>query len=240
MKLSVTNCFLIPAGGKYVLIDTGYEWEWASFQSGLKECEVAMADISHLILTHHHDDHAGLLNMVVEQNPAIRIVMSALAKGLLAKGKNDHERGGGYVNRRVNALLRLKAAFDKKWTHTFPPYIARSSDILVENEITLKEIGIDLKGRTLHTPGHSADSISILIDNGDAFIGDAAANFLQFAGTKYCIIYLEDLDQYYESWKAIISGGTRKLYPAHGKPFEVRKLEKYIYKNKARNMVRLS
>ena len=50
-------------------------------------------------------------------------------------------------------------------------------------------------------------------------VGDAAANFLQFAGTKHCIIYLEDLDQYYQSWVRILEAGAKRIFPAHGEPF---------------------
>ncbi len=60
LKLSVTNCFLIKAGQKYILVDTGYEYEWDRFCERLKAAGVSLSAISHLILTHHHGDHAGL------------------------------------------------------------------------------------------------------------------------------------------------------------------------------------
>lgn len=37
LKLNVTNCFLIKCEMKYVLIDTGYEYEWNLFCKRLKE-----------------------------------------------------------------------------------------------------------------------------------------------------------------------------------------------------------
>jgi glyoxylase-like metal-dependent hydrolase (beta-lactamase superfamily II) len=87
----------------------------------LDRAEVEFADIDYLVLTHHHDDHAGLLNQLVSKNPGIKVVMSGYAKVLVAKGRNDRTNGGAYVNKRVNALLSLKKMFDKRWTHTFPP-----------------------------------------------------------------------------------------------------------------------
>ena len=68
LKLSVTNCFLVQVGDKYILVDTGYDWEWEAFCSRLKEARVSFADISHIILTHHHDDHSGLLNNILTEN----------------------------------------------------------------------------------------------------------------------------------------------------------------------------
>jgi glyoxylase-like metal-dependent hydrolase (beta-lactamase superfamily II) len=133
--------------------------------------------------------------------------------------------------------LSLKQKVDKKWTHTFPPYLIRKNDILITKETTLKEIGIDLNGKIIATPGHSLDGISILFDDGDCIMGDAAANFLQFAGTKYCIISIDNLDECYENWRKIIAGDAQQIFPAHGKPFNVEKLKKNLGKNKKKNMV---
>jgi glyoxylase-like metal-dependent hydrolase (beta-lactamase superfamily II) len=237
LQLSVINCFLLKADNGYVLIDTGYVYEWELFCKRLKEAGVGLSEISHIILTHAHDDHAGLLNRILEENPEIPIVMSYRAKDPLLHGRNDHTFGGGYINRRVNLLASLKKMLDKRWTHTFPSYRSRENDILITRQTELGEVGIGLPGRIIETPGHSIDSISILRDNGDCFAGDGAANFLEFAGTKHCIIYIEDLDEYYASWRKLISAGARRIMPAHGKPFVVEELQRDLGKNKKKNMV---
>ena len=64
LKLKVTTCDLVKTRQKYLLIDTGYDYEWSLFCEKRKAAQVNLSDISHLILTHHHDDHAGLLNNV--------------------------------------------------------------------------------------------------------------------------------------------------------------------------------
>lgn len=240
LNLSVTNCYLLKADSGYVLIDTGYEWEWDAFRNELKKARVGFTDLAYLILTHHHDDHAGLLNQVVAQNPSIKLVMSSGAKELLLKGKNDHTNGGGYLNRRVNSLLTLKRLFDKRWTHTFPPYATRQHDVMVHQDVSLREIGIGLDGKIIETPGHSTDSISVILDDGDSIVGDAAANFLRFAGTKYCIIYIEDLDHYYRSWIRIMKAGARRIFPAHGGQFAVEELQKHLNQNRRGNVVMVS
>ena len=94
-----------------------------------------------------------------------------------------------------------------------------------------------LDGKIIETPGHTVDSISILFNDGDCLIGDAAANFLWFAGTKYCVIFISDMDAYYKSWEKVIAGGACRIFPAHGKPFAVNKLKTNIWKNKAENIV---
>ncbi len=81
------------------------------------------------------------------------------------------------------------------------------------------------------------DSISILFSDGNCLSGDAAANMLWFAGTKNCVIFICDMEKYYKSWREIIAEGAKMIYPAHGKPFPVEKLETNLGKNKAKNIV---
>ena len=246
IKLSFTNCYLLPVNDNYVLIDTGYDYEWKLFREKLFEKNISVKQITHIILTHHHDDHAGLLNNIVSENANVKIVMSALSPGLLEKGENDRTHGGSLVNKRVDFLFNfkmlylsilLKKKLDKNTNLTFPPYKIRNGDILIHEDTNLRDIGIDIDGKIILTPGHCVDSISILLDNKIAIVGDAAANFLQFAGTKYCVIFITDINEYYSSWEKIIAGNVREIYPAHGKKFNVKKLEKNIWKNKPENMV---
>ncbi|MGD0172159.1 MAG: MBL fold metallo-hydrolase [Halobacteriota archaeon] len=43
---------------------------------------VELFQLSHVILTHHHDDHCGLLHNILRENDSIRVVMSHLCKDL--------------------------------------------------------------------------------------------------------------------------------------------------------------
>jgi len=243
LPLSVTNCFLIKTpNDKYILVDMGYEWDWKVFCKQLIKFNVGFSEISHLVLTHHHDDHSGLLNNIIEKNSGIQIVMSHLAKDLLTTGVNDRSHGGGLINKRIalliySTLAPLKRIKAKKWPMTFPPYAVRKNDILINGETRLSDIGIELNGRIIETPGHSVDSISIILDDGDCIVGDAAANMLQFAGTKYCVIALNAIDEYYKSWRKIIAENAKRIFPSHGRPFGADKLTDNIGKNKKENMV---
>ena len=249
LSLSGTNDYLIRHGDRYVLIDTGYEEDWELFQRQLAQHQVRLTALSHILLTHHHDDHAGLLNRIVRENPAIRIVMSQHAPDLLAKGENDRTHGGGMINAQVARLWGLKQWYLSfrlgRWVQKnnnlkFPPYLGRESDILVTRETRLKDLGLELDGVLFDTPGHSIDSLSILFDDGDCFVGDAAANFLQFAGTRYCVVFITDLDEYYRSWEKILSKCARHIFPAHGEPFPAVKLQDNLGKNRQEAMVLLT
>lgn len=246
LKLSVTTCYLIKTDEKFLLIDTGYEEDWELFRRRLKEANVEFSQIGYILLTHHHDDHCGLLHSILHENSAIRVVMSDLCNELIQKGENDLTHGGGLLNKRIAFLIRHKQDYvslvlhkkvDKSNNLKFRPYYSRDIDILFKGEPKLRDIGIPLDGKILKTPGHTVDSISVLFPNGDCLVGDAAAHMLPFEGTHYCVIFICNIEEYYNSWKKIIAAGSKLILPAHGSPFTVDKLVRNISKNKSENLV---
>jgi hydroxyacylglutathione hydrolase len=228
IKLRYTNCFLVRHEGGVLLIDTGYDYEWDRFVEELSRLGIGPGDITQLILTHHHDDHCGLLNRLTAENPGIVVIMSALAAQRLEGGAHVFKQGAGYITRRIRLLAWIKSRLEPTWTHRFPPFHARPHDRIIEAPLRLSDLGLDLEGSLLATPGHTEDSISVVMDEGTCFCGDAAANFLQFAGARYCVIFVEDLAQYYRSWDQLLAAGTRLVCPAHGKPFPARRLRENI------------
>ncbi len=236
LQLKLTNCFVIPVDEKFMLVDTGYEWEFEKLKQELAENHLTLQSIKYLFITHHHDDHLGLVKRIIDENPKIKIVSSKIGKDFLASGKHNNFKGAGYINKRIGFVLGLKGQFDKKWTHSFPPVILRDSDILIDKDISFKDIAINIGGKIVNTPGHTKDSISIVLENGDCISGDATANFLGFLGTESCVISVNDLDEYYSSWDKLIAENVKTIYPSHGKPFNVERLVKNLRKNKKENM----
>ena len=246
LKLSVTTCYLIKTGEGYVLVDTGYEEDWELFRNRLKEVGVKLSQVSNIVLTHHHDDHCGLLHHILQENSSVKIVMSEECAKLIQKGENDLTHGGGLLNKRVAFLIKHKQDYvslilhkqvDKSKNLKFQPYKARKQDIVYTGEPALRDLGIPLEGKILKTPGHTVDSISVLFPDGDCLVGDAAAHMLPFAGTRYCVIFICDMDEYYKSWEKLIRAGAKHIYPAHGNPFHVEKLAKNLRKNKVESLV---
>ena len=86
----------------------------------------------------------------------------------------------------------------------------------------LKSLGVD--GKILYTPGHSQDSISVILSNGRAFVGDVAMNFLRLTGIGHHPIFIEDINMVHGSWQRLIEQGGKRIYPSHGKPFSAQEL----------------
>ena len=161
LPLSVTNSYLFRNGKKWALVDTGYAEDWDLFKRRLDEAGVRMADISHLILTHHHDDHVGLVHKLLEENASIAVTMCESTRDLIHVGKNDTTHGGGLINRRIAALINLKQLYvalktgkrpRKEDNLKFKPYTARTTDIVFSGEPQLHDLGIEATGESLQRP----------------------------------------------------------------------------------------
>ncbi len=218
IRLSMSTGYLIPCDGGYLQIDTGYEWDYSLYRQRLNQIGIPLDKIRHVFLTHHHDDHSGFLNELTRDTD-VTLIAHEHAVNLLQSGENDKSRGGGYVSSRVKFLAELKMRLDPKWTLAFPPFQIRATDILVsgdDNQL-LRDFG--LPGQVLYTPGHCVDHISLVLDSGEAFCGDAAADMLRWAGTKYCTVFMTDMDTAYQSWDRLLEAGAKRIFPAHGRPF---------------------
>ncbi len=224
ITLSQTNCYLLKANDGYLLIDCGNASDKQSFLSNLGKLGIALADISHLFLTHHHNDHSGLLHFMISANPKIQVIMSSKCAEYLKTGTHYKHRDEKYSNHALRLMLKIYSCLNRDWSENFVPYFTRGSDIILDqdNDYILSELGVD--GRILLTPGHTDDSISI-VTNKAAFVGDAARNMLNFTGTPYHPILLYDLAACYESWVKLINTGVSTIYPSHGKPFDSERLK---------------
>jgi glyoxylase-like metal-dependent hydrolase (beta-lactamase superfamily II) len=113
----------------------------------------------------------------------------------------------------------------KKLLHPRLPKI-KVDRVLDDNGMSLSEYGIP--GKVVYTPGHSMGHVSILLDSGDAIVGDMAMNswFLRF--TPGLPVLADDINMVVQSWKKILPMGIKRVYPAHGMDFPVEVMQKEI------------
>ncbi|MBR5413652.1 MAG: MBL fold metallo-hydrolase [Fibrobacter sp.] len=216
----VVNNYLISTEVGYVLIDTGYEDGFRHFADKLNRLRISPKDIRYVFLTHAHDDHAGFLNEVLAATDA-KVILHPKAIERLKIGQNSFE--GGCSSRLAYLFCKILALCGKgehKFPAIKPEYLPRLITTDSEEFRTLQ-----LPFKILETPGHTADHISLLI--GDTlFSGDAAMN--NFPSQKRVIIWIENLQQFKQSWQTILAAAPKTIYPAHGKPFPASDLQKYL------------
>jgi len=98
---------------------------------------------------------------------------------------------------------------------TAPPV---KPDILIDEDMDLSKFGVD--GKVIHTPGHTAGSVSVILPNGEFIVGDLVMRgMLRFWQPNYPL-FADNMFQLKESIKLILRKKPTKIYCTHGGPFE--------------------
>jgi glyoxylase-like metal-dependent hydrolase (beta-lactamase superfamily II) len=221
-KLGFTNIFLIRLSDGYLLVDTSYENKYPKFLKELKKAKIDLTEINHLCLTHHHDDHTGFAKRILEETSA-KLIVHNNAIPFLRLGK--HDTRGVHWNWWLHKLL---SPLSKALNHNYPSFNTRKNDIIIYDNKQKKLTDLGLKATIIPTQGHSSDSISIILDNGETIVGDAAMNLLNLGETKYRPFFIYDIEKIFRSWRTLIKFGAKTILPAHGKPFLANKLSKNL------------
>ena len=218
----IMNTYVYPCPNGYIMIDTGYEHSLKDVETKLNKKGIKLSDIKYVFLTHAHDDHAGFLNELLGKNTDLKVIMSDKSMPTLKRGQNSFAGGCSTVLAWI--FCKLMGLVGKA-EHRFPAiddkYNGRFVEITETNKEELEKI---LQGKILFTPGHTADSISLKVDN-VIFCGDAAMN--DFPSIKRLIIWIEDIADFEKSWDVLLAENADAIYPAHGRPFPRNDLAKY-------------
>ncbi len=221
----IMNTWLYPIENGWVMIDTGYENSYVSVLKKLRKLLIRSEEVRYIFLTHAHDDHAGFLEEWMTKHPRTQVIAHEKAIEGLRRGQNSF--AGGCSTLMAYLFCQLMALIgngDHRYPRLSEDHLAK---IITLNEDNIPQIEHAVKGKILFTPGHTSDSISLLVD-GNLFCGDAAMNGIP---SSYKItIWVEDKAAFEKSWDEMLASGAKKIYPAHGSPF----LPEQLAKNKHR------
>ena len=186
-----TNYYLIGNPVPRLLVDIGWPGTLPKLLHVLQRYHLQLKDIPYALATHYHPDHAGLAQDAKQQGVKL-IVMETQSETVADFGK-----------------------YMKPENHYTP--ISLKDNLQLRFEESRKFLaGLGLVGQVIATPGHSDDSVTLVLDEGMAFTGDLHPP--EFATD-------EQREQTSASWDAIRSLGVHSIYPGHG---PVRKIKYQI------------
>lgn len=179
-----TNYWVVSAGRSRLLVDLGWPGTMGTLRANLDRMDVPLAEIRCGLATHYHPDHAGLAEELKRAGVPLLVLESQTAALAALRGLTKPRDGFVPIADQGNVTIRFG-----------------------ESRASLDRIGI--AGEILPTPGHSDDSVSLLLDDGSVFTGDLTAPAL--AGEV-------DGRAARASWDLLRRRGATRVYPGHGAP----------------------
>jgi ribonuclease/clavin/mitogillin len=178
-----TNYWVVSAGASRLLVDLGWPGTMGRMLANLRRMDVPLNEIRYGLATHYHIDHAGLAEELKQAGIPLLV-----------------------LDTQVSAIPIMKT-----WTKPQDKYveITLHDNVVIsfpESRSVLEQLGI--LGEIVHTPGHSDDSVSLLLDDGSAFTGDL---------THPALVGESDAAVVSASWRLLRERGAVRVYPAHGR-----------------------
>ena len=211
IPLGFDNAYIVKDQGT-IMIDSGEPKKSKAFIKGLEAVSIKPEEIKLVVLTHGHWDHIGSAAEIKEITGA-KIVMHQNEKHWLEES----------LKPMPPSVTAWGSVISKLVTWGIIPFkhirATKVDIVLKDKEFSLNDYGIE--GKVIHTPGHSSGSVSILLDTGQAFVGDLAVNKFPLRLTPGLPIFAEDWNKLIESWQKLLDLGVKIVYPAHGDPFSV-------------------
>lgn len=215
IPVGIDNCFLLR-GERTILIDGGAEGNVKAFLKGMNQLGVDPKEITLILLTHGHWDHIGALHPI-QQLTGAKVAIHHRDQAWVESGKPEFPRG---VTRYGKGMIWLSERLIHP--HLQPVKV----DIVLDDDgLSLAEYGIP--GQVVYTPGHSPGHVSVVLESGEAFVGDMAMNSWFLRLTPGLPILADDIQQVVVSWQKIISQ-VKQVYPAHGQDFPVAVMHREI------------
>jgi glyoxylase-like metal-dependent hydrolase (beta-lactamase superfamily II) len=155
----VIGVYVVETDEGPALFDCGPSSCIAALKDGLGVHGLALTDVRHLLLSHIHLDHAGAAGVLVRENPALQVHVSAVGAPHLVE-----------PNRLERSARRLYGDdFERLWGELAP---VPEQNV---HEVGDRVLGLDC----FPSPGHASHHVCYLAAEGTLYAGDAAGVRIQ-------------------------------------------------------------
>ena len=184
LKYGNTHTFFIPGKAGGLLVDTDYAGTLPAFFRALKTNHLELNNISYVLPTHCHPDHVGLIGEL--QKLGVRLLL---------------------IDTQLAAVHYPDEIFGRDKHLRYIPIDENQAAVIPcdESRGFLRSIGIE--GEIISTPSHSEDSVSVILDCGECFVGDLEPY-------EYLDGY-DDNPQLENDWDLILSMKPKRILYAH-------------------------
>ena len=207
------NIYLIETETGYILVDTGMSNVGKKLGQIFENAGVDPKSVQLIVATHGHMDHVGAIACAQRITGAKILCHQSFAESL-ASGKFEAAAAQNLLGRLLNFMTGLTGSKIK----------AAKPDIVMDDEFDLNAYGV--AGKIIHTPGHSPSSISIVLDNGEALIGDMVRE--ERSGEIGLGMFYEDEPVVFESLDKVMAFEPKAIYLSHGKCIDNSTLRNFI------------
>ena len=185
LKYSNTNTYLIEGKRGKVLFDTGWAGTFPAFCRAMGEIGIPVQSIDYILISHFHPDHCGIAQEIADLGPKIAIMDIQKEYVHLADPIFEKEGITSYKKIQDDGLVIIGEE---------------------NSRVFLNNLGIS--GKVIHTPGHSDDSISLVLDDGSVFVGDLNPLYE---------LEMHNGTAIENSWEKIFAENPKVVYYGHAK-----------------------
>ena len=220
---------LIETDEALYLVDAGMVGHGRSILRRIRDIGRDPEELRLAIVTHGHADHFGGLPEILDEVPGLEIIAHpeharTVATGgvLISPGLNPYSKFYEVIARTSLPRVGLRGV---------------GSVIALDDGTRLDDYG--LRGCVIYTTGHSSGDISLLLDDGTAFVGDAVQGRRIPGLTRPELPNMAlDVDEVLASWKILLDAGATTIYPAHGSVITAEDLRPVLTRSVARREAR--
>ncbi len=182
-----TNYYVLADTRPRLLVDAGWPGMLGAMRQSCRRMGIRLEDIPYQLVTHYHMDHAGLAEELKRLGVKLLVLDTQVSSIPLLRNQVKPE--DNYTEITLDGNIVLTEA---------------------DSRAFLADIGI--QGEIISTPGHSEDSVSLILGEGIAFTGDL---------TGLPFLPDEPANLARQSWERIRAKGVTTIYPAHGREWRL-------------------
>jgi hydroxyacylglutathione hydrolase len=228
LPMGMINAFLIINDQNCILVDSGLPDTESKVEKALKSNGLTFSDIKLIVVTHAHIDHAGNAKLIRELSKAPILAHEGDLPFLTGQAAMGFCPTGwfGRMFKKTGLITKHYAPFEP--------------DILLKNQEIFDLTLYGIPAIVQYTPGHTEGSISVVLKNKEALVGDLVSSGILLGGIirkKHAKRppFEDDPHRVSHELQGMIRSGVEMFHMGHGGPLNAMEVSHH-----AQNLIKIS